>query len=304
MNLCDVTVVIPTYERVDQLLEALEKISACDPRPDEIIVHIDGDDTVTELAIALFEPLKIIRSLSQVGPGGGRNKAIAQAKHEIVASFDDDSYPIDTDYFSRLLQLFDRFPDVAVIGSAIYHRNEEVESDHAIAQWSADFIGCGCAYRRSVFLQTSGYVHLPIAYGMEEVDLSLRLHDMGWRILRTSWLRVFHDTVLEHHLSPKITAASICNQALLAYLRYPPNYWGFALAQCLNQVLWLTRHQRFAGIPQGILAIPSLLRDHQHDRHPVSSDALASYLQLRQPDVDKSFSLTPLPMLDLVHENT
>lgn len=292
---CPVTVVIPTYNRVDQLIEALERISACQPRPDEIIVHIDGDDKVTEPAIAQFQNIKIIHSSSQVGPGGGRNRAIAHAKYEIVASFDDDSYPIDPDYFSRLLQLFDRFPDVAVIGAAIYHQNEVIANDDSVAQWVADFVGCGCAYRKSVFLQTGGYVEIPVAYDMEEVDLSLRLHHLSWRILRSPWLRVFHNTALVHHLNPKITAASITNRALLAYLRYPPNYWGFAIAQCLNRVFWLIRHQRLAGILPGLTAIPQTLYQHQQHRQTVSAQSLSSYLHLRQTGHYESFPLDLLP---------
>lgn len=295
MDTCPITAIIPTYNRVDQLLEALAKISACHPRPSEVVVHIDGDDAVTESAIAHFQDVKIIRSTTQVGPGGGRNRAIAEATHEIVASFDDDSYPIDADYFGRLLQLFDRFPDVAVIGSAIYHQNEAIEPDQPVAQWVADFVGCGCAYRRSVFLETNGYVQLPVAYDMEEVDLSLRLHDLGWRILRSPWLRVFHNTALDHHLNPKITAASITNRALLAYLRYPSNYWGFAIAQCLNRVFWLVRHQRFAGILTGLIAIPHTFYQHQHHRQTVSAESLSSYLHLRQTGHYESFPLDLLP---------
>lgn len=297
MNHGEISVVIPTYNRPTKLLLTLEKILACHPCPSEIIVHIDGNDTETETVIhnSVFRGIRIVRSATQVGPGGGRNKAIAEAKHEIVASFDDDSYPIDADYFSRLIELFDRFPDVAVIGAAIYHQNEAIEPDAPVAQWSADFVGCGCAYRKSVFLQTDGYVQLPVAYDMEEVDLSLRLHDMGWRILRSSWLRVFHNTVLDHHQNPKITAASITNRALLAYLRYPPSYWGFGVAQCLNRILWLVRHQRRAGIKAGLLAIPSTIAQNKHHRQLVSSQSLQSYLHLRQVGIHESFPLDLLP---------
>lgn len=297
MDTCAVTVTIPTYNRRDQLLEALEKISSCRPQPSEIIVHIDGNDTVTHRALqnSLFQNIKIIKSSIQVGPGGGRNRAIAEAKNDIVASFDDDSYPIDSDYFSRLLQLFDRFPKVAVIGAAIYHQNEPIEPDVELAQWVADFVGCGCAYRKAAFLQTAGYVQLPIAYDMEEVDLSLRLHDLGWQILRSPWLRVFHNTALDHHLNPKITAASITNRALLAYLRYPPKYWGFAIAQCFNRILWLLRHQRRAGILQGLFAIPGAIHQNQQHRHRVSEQSLASFLHLRRTGIYESFPLDLLP---------
>jgi GT2 family glycosyltransferase len=293
MNTCKLTVAIPTYNRAEKLLNVLEKVSACSPKPDEIIVHIDGNDRTTETAIASreFDNIRILKSTNQVGPGGGRNRAIAEAKHDIVASLDDDSYPIDPDYFGRLMQLFDRFPDAAVIGAAIYHQNERIESDEPIAQWVADFVGCGCAYRKSVFLQTGGYVQLPIAYDMEEVDLSLRLHHIGWRILRSPWLRVFHDTTLDHHLNPNVTAASITNRILLAYLRYPPSYWGVAIAQCLNRIVWLMRHRRFAGILSGLFAIPRTIQHHRLHRQLVSTQSLKSYLHLRRTGIYESFPL-------------
>ena len=132
---------------------------------------------------------------------------------------------------------------------------------------------------------------MPVAYDMEEVDLSLRLHDLGWQIMRSPWLRVFHNTALDHHLNPKITAASITNRALFAYLRYPPHYWGFAIAQCCNRILWLMRHRRFAGILKGLLAIPYTLQQHRSHRQLVSLPTLQSYLHLRQTGLYESFSL-------------
>jgi GT2 family glycosyltransferase len=290
MNTCNISVVIPTYNRSEQLLEAIAKILACDPQPDEIIVHIDGGDNVTEQAIqnSQFQDVLILKSSSQVGPGGGRNKAIARAKHEIVASFDDDSYPIDTDYFARLLKLFERFPKAAVIGAAIYHLSETIEKDTLTAQWEHSFVGCGCAYRKDVFQATQGYVELPVAYGMEEVDLSLRLHDLSWGVLITPWLRVFHHTELKHHNNPKITAASISNQILLTYLRYPPFLWWIGFGQCLNRIVWLIKHQRFQGIVRGIANIPQAIYTNGKHRKPVTENNLKSFLALkRNPSLEE-----------------
>jgi GT2 family glycosyltransferase len=284
MNICAVSVVIPTYKRFEQLQAAIAQIYACDPAPAEVIVHVDGDDEETESQLAQLAILQLVvlRSRQQVGPGGGRNRAIAQAKHEIVASFDDDSYPLDRDYFARLLQLFTDFPQAAVIGATIIHRNEPVPIDAPTCHWVADFIGCGCAYRKAAFLQTSGYVPLPVAYGMEEVDLSLRLYHQGWQVLHGERLRVFHDTDLGHHSSTKVTAASIANLALLSYLRYPPQFWGMGLLQCLNRVRWLLLQRRYAGILTGVLRIPTLLWQHRHQRQTVASDGLRLYQKLRQ----------------------
>ena len=286
MSTCDISVVIPTYNRPNQLLEAIEKILECDPHPNEVIIHIDGGDNVTEQAIqtSQFQQVTIIKSATQVGPGGGRNRAIAQAKNAIVASFDDDSYPLDQDYFARLIRLFDTFPKAAVIGAAIYHINEPIHKDKLLAQWKPTFVGCGCAYRKDVFLQTKGYVELPVAYGMEEVDLSLRLHHIEWNILISPWLRVFHNTTLEHHSNPKVTAASIANLALLSYLRYPLSFWWLGVVQCLNRIFWLIGHNRLAGIAQGILTIPHLIVQYQQVRQPVSVNSLRTYLQLHQAE--------------------
>jgi GT2 family glycosyltransferase len=284
MNTCAISVAIPTYKRPTDLLQALAKIQQCNPCPDEIIVHIDGGDDETE-AILLAQNsdrIVILKSSQQVGPGGGRNRAIALAKHEIVASFDDDSYPIDGDYFTRLLRLFDQYPKAAVIGAAIYHRDEPIQPAAQTATWEHAFVGCGCAYRRSVFLEAQGYVELPVAYGMEEVDLSLRLYHRQWGVLITPWLRVFHDTHLSHHSSPKITAASIANQALLTYLRYPLSYWWVGAGQVGSRILWLLRHGRQAGVVKGVLSIPTLIQQHHPSRATVSQQTLQQFLALRK----------------------
>lgn len=290
-NSCPITVGIPTYQRLDKLPIALENILACDPQPDEIIIHVDGNDTTTANWVQEnFPQLKVIKSETQVGPGGGRNQIIKKARNSIIASFDDDSYPIDQDYFARLTHLFDQFPDTGIIAASIFHQGERVDPDTLTAFWTADFVGCGCAYCRDVFLQTNGYVSLPLAYGMEEADLSLRLHAMGWRILSSSWLRVFHNTQLKHHEDPHITAASIANQALLAYLRYPPILWGLGLIQCITRIGWLIQHQRYGGILKGITSIPTLLWQNKQQRQCLRARSIISYLKLRKNKIAVQFN--------------
>ncbi|TAE60381.1 MAG: glycosyltransferase family 2 protein [Nostocales cyanobacterium] len=294
MNNCNVTVIIPTYQRLSQLLQSLEKILECNPKPDEIIIHIDSNDNETDRGLRDYldnskiqeikREIKIItiKNSFHVGPGGGRNIAIEQAKNSIVASFDDDSYPLDRDYFQRLINIFADFPEAAVVSAKIFHINEEITPSTSSARWVSDFVGCGCAYRQEVFKQTAGYVSLPVAYGMEEVDLSLRLHDLGWKILESSNLRVFHNTQLEHHNNPKITAASIANLMLLTYLRYPVVLWWLGIAQCMNRIIWLVKYGRTSGILAGIFTIPNLIQHHYHLRHAISYKSLISYLHLRK----------------------
>jgi GT2 family glycosyltransferase len=281
-----ISAIVTAYERIEQTLATLRIIQSCTPPPDEILVHVDANRRDCEHAIRkAFPSVRVFRSDEQVGPGGGRNKLVDAAQFEFVASFDDDSYPIDSDYFARAAKLFEQFPGAAVICAALYHAGEAIGLDEKSAQWTADFSGGACIYRRQAFLASGGYVPLPVAYGMEEVDLAIRMHSRGGRILTTRWLRVFHNTNLDRHADPRVTAGSIANLALLAYLRYPVSLWVVGAGQCANRLVWLVRHGRRRGILKGVTMIPAHLRANHRYRLPVSRDAVRSYLDLRRNPV-------------------
>jgi GT2 family glycosyltransferase len=283
-----ISAIVTAYERLDQTLNTLRVLETCDPRPDEILVHVDANQTACVNAISqAFPNVRVIVSSERVGPGGGRNKLVAAATGDLIASFDDDSYPIDSDYFARVLKIFEQFPDASIVDAALYHAGEPIALDERKAQWTADFSGGACAYRRQAFLDAGGYVPLAVAYGMEEVDLALRLHSQGGKILSSSWLRVFHDTDLQRHAEPHVTAGSIANLALLAYLRYPVSLWSIGVWQCANRVLWLLRNGRRRGIWRGLTMIPGHLRFHRHFRRTVSNRAVRSYLALRRTPLEE-----------------
>jgi GT2 family glycosyltransferase len=285
--IANVSVVIPTYNRTEKLGVALEHILACDPAPAEVITHVDGGDIKTAGFLrSRFPGVKVLESEARVGPGGGRNKLIAAASLPIVASFDDDSYPIDHDYFGRLQAIFDRHAGAAVLGGVVFEDGDEIRTNKADCRWVADFHGGACAYRRSAFLETSGYVPLPVAYGMEEVDLALRLHAAGWGILESSWLRVRHESDRRHQYSPAITAGMVANVALCAYLRYPVTLWWVGAVQTMKMIWLMIRLRRFNGVLAGLGRIPVLAMRYRSYRSTVSSPKLRSYLRLRRNPKD------------------
>jgi GT2 family glycosyltransferase len=284
-----ISAIVTAYERVEQTLATLRVIHNCVPPPDEILVHVDANQIACENAVRdEFPDVRILRSEEQVGPGGGRNKLVSASQSELIASFDDDSHPIDADYFARALRVLDKFPEASIICAALYHAGESIGLDDRTAQWTADFSGGACILRRQAFLDAGGYVPLPVAYGMEEVDLAIRIHAQGGKILTTRSLRVFHNTDLKRHGDARVTAGSIANLALLAYLRYPVSLWGIGVGQCANRLLWLLRHGRRRGIVKGVTMIPAHLRANRKYRSPVSGKAVRSYLALRRAPIAES----------------
>ncbi|NJL52351.1 MAG: hypothetical protein HC930_09260 [Hydrococcus sp. SU_1_0] len=203
-------------------------------------------------------------------------------KNEIIASFDDDSYPCDRDYFSRLVDIFSSYSEASIVATAIYDQNHPIQADLKQASWTASFVGCGCAYKKSDFLKTDGYLKLPLAYGAEESDLAIQLYAKGRKILHTEWLRVYHDTSYHHHQSATINAASIANIALLAFIRYPWIVWGKTLLQVANRIIYALRKKRYAGIFLGLSHIPQQLWLYRHYRKPTSISVIKQYFQLRK----------------------
>jgi GT2 family glycosyltransferase len=203
------------------------------------------------------------------------------ASEPFVASFDDDSYPVDRDYFARVTNAFERYPNAGVIAATIDYREDERSPAQPESTRVSSFVGCGCAYRRHAWQTIEGYVPLPLAYGMEEVDVSLQFLDEGWTIVHDRRLRIYHDTDRGHHERPEVTAASIANRALLAYLRYPLRYWPLGLLQVVNRVVWSVRAGRVNGIADGIGQIPSLIQRHREYRNPVAGDTVSRFRALR-----------------------
>ena len=278
-----VTAIVTAYQRVDQTLTTLRILSDCNPAAGEIIVHVDGNELATlERLRSEFPKVRYLLSEDNVGPGGGRNKLVREATHPLVASFDDDSYPLDSDYFSRATRLFEAHPDASIITAKVFHQGDTILESEPKLEWTSDFSGGACVFRRDAIRSTTGYVPLTTAYGMEEVDLAMRLHAASKQILVTGWIRVFHDTDLKRHADPNVTAGRIANLFLLTYLRYPPSLWPIGFAQVVRLIFWLLTHGRQRGVIQGLLRVPAFLKHNRSHRQPLSRQAVRSYLALRR----------------------
>ncbi len=235
-----------------------------------------------------FSDVRILEGVDTLGPGGARNRLLGAASSEIVVSLDDDSFPVDNDFFAIAETSVAKNANAAVIAMNIIHDDEPMIERSNHAHEVADFVGCGCIYRKSVFLETDGYVPIQPAYGVEEADLTLQLLDRGWLIVHDNNLRVRHATTRSHQASAAVTSAHISNFALLGFLRYPVSCWGYSLAQVANRVIWSVRSKRYSGIVSGVLAIPEKIWRFRKLRRPVRPATLRKVRSLRSASVATS----------------
>ena len=279
----EVTVIIPTYGRAARLLETIERIMQCEPGPKAIIVHVDQSDGTVEKSIKPeFPTVLTLGSSNRLGPGGGRHKCLLHCETEFAASFDDDSWPADPDYFSRAEKVMRMHSDAAVVAARIWQRGEcEIRHDDRLVVVKS-FVGCGHVVRLGAYREVRGYLPRPVAYGMEETDLALQLFDRGWQIYQSGEIRVFHDTELAHHGSAENTAGSIANVALFGFLHYPMSYWPRASLQVANKAVDSLRRGRVAGVLSGLLSAPGICWNFRRYRAPLAASRVRAFLQARK----------------------
>ncbi len=279
MAIVPLSVVIPAHNRVQPLLVTLERILHCDPGPSEILVHVDGANSATLEAVAKQFPLvRLLSSPANLGPGGARDCLIRKASHEWVATFDDDSYTEDASYFARVIADIASHPHTAVFTSDF----TAPELRDMPLQQVAVFSGCGCVYNRSWYLRTRGYVPRVVAYGFEEVDLSLQLHALGGQILLDPKLNVIHDHPITGRFPEEIVTETILNAFLFPWVRYPFLMLPLGLIQAMRYALHAALTGEQSALLKAIQQLPSTLMRYQSLRAPVSSSAVWTWLRLRR----------------------
>jgi GT2 family glycosyltransferase len=275
-----ISAVVPAHRDLPPLLRTLDFLERCDPRPAEVLVHVDGGSAEILSSVRARHPaVRLLVSDELLGPGGSRNRLVAAAKYEWVANFDDDSFPAQVSYFGRVAALIDRFPDAAILSAASHAAEWQTSNIERVGIFS----GCGCVFRKSLFEKLGGFVPLPVAYGMEEVDLSLRTHAAGGLIIHDPLLRVRHEPLpgrVRDHAA--ISAAVLANTALFPALRFPWWLLGFGLYQILRRIVWMIQLGEGRSVLPGLRRMPQHLWMQREHRKPVPGRTVFSWQLLRR----------------------
>ena len=247
-------------------MRTLEKIFACDPLPQEVLLHYDGGwEPSRNFAQGPPVPVMVLRSPVNLGPGGGRDLMFKAASCDIVCSFDDDSWPVGKDYFQQALAVMNAFPKAAVMSPAVYLREKPLLPPMAEVGESVSFEGSASITRRSSYLTLPGYVPVPDAYGVEEVDIALQASAAGFQILRCPWLRAWHDRPYadyQHGLVPWVK-----NEVLMAYLRYPPVLQPWGWLRSVRHVINHYSPNRLGTLLRALSSTPAHCQQYARYRH-------------------------------------
>ena len=174
------SVVIPTYNRPDNLFRNLQALTR-QTFPDFEVVVVDQSDPAVEIPEEFKQKLEIRYVYSQQrGPALARNKGIREATGHVIAFTDDDCIP-EADWLEKAARHFDRG---AIAGLEGRVRSEKVGDPKYRTVSNVDFEGIGFMtanmfYRRDLLLKVNGFdERFPDAF-REDTDLAWRIQDFG-----------------------------------------------------------------------------------------------------------------------------
>lgn len=130
-NRTTVTVIIPTYRRLDILIQCLQGVYAMNRQPNQVLVVYRPDDDpetahwLTEVACSTYSTLQLV-PVFKAGVVAALNAGLAVAESDVIAIFDDDAIP-HPDWLSRILPHFTQTDVGAAGGRDIVHDHPPVK---------------------------------------------------------------------------------------------------------------------------------------------------------------------------------
>ena len=188
------TVIITTRNRLDSLRQTLDVLVRLDPRPDEIIVCADGCTDGTAAYVRTLPGVRLIINEQGRGSIASRDTMMRQASGDIILSFDDDSYPIESHFVKIVLGLFEGNPRLAI--AAFPQLSDEfpdslTRADFGPSYFIGTYASSSASIRRSVYMELGGYA--PLFYHVyEEPDFALRCVAAGWQVKYETSIHVRH----------------------------------------------------------------------------------------------------------------
>ena len=239
-----VSFLVITYNRKDYLSDTLRRILEQDYQPIEVLIvdnnSTDGTDRVVKTSYN--QPfIKYIRLSENVGVAKARNVAIKNATGHITITLDDDALILGKDSTKKIVKKFESDKKIGVLAFKIVnnstgkiltrefpHRNKSLDPDKEFE--TTYFIGAGHAIRKEVFDKVGPYMNS--FYGMEELDLSYRILDMGYKIIYFPEVTVIHKRTEKARITEE-WEHMLVNRMKMLYRNLP---WRYVFT---NMILWM-----------------------------------------------------------------
>lgn len=214
----NIDIVIPTYNGAGHISKLLSSIKKQTYSNYNCFVIDDFSTDNTAAAVKADYPwVHLIEQTENNGPAKNRNTAIELGDSPYIVIFDDDAFLKDTDWLAKAMAIMDRNPKIGQLAAMIvsgydenilldcgisrygylfgglYHQKsvEQVGGKHLISRSTLGACSAGTILRRDVFEKAGGF-DPEYFYPVEDLDLSLRIHLLGYDVRYEPALVTYH----------------------------------------------------------------------------------------------------------------
>lgn len=285
-------ITIATHNRRTELERTCTQIAQLDEQPDELLICADGctDDTVTWVKTNLPRARLLVHPVAKHSIRS-RDELIRATGCEIVVGLDDDSYPLNADFVTRVKKRFAEHPRCAVL--SFPQRTDEFPATLAQIDFgpmlrTGTYVNAASAIRCSAYLELGGWP-LFFEHMGDEPDFALRCLAAGWEVIhdptsliRHHWSGLMRNEQRNHHRHAR-------NEIWSVLLRCPSPWWPFMIVRrAAGQMFYAARRgpRWLIYEPRWWYAALSGAPRAWRERHPVPATVYRQWLRLlRQPEV-------------------
>ena len=191
-----VSVVIPGHNRPDSLretLNALREQTLSLKKYEVIVIGFTGTSlqAVADENAKLAKHAFTYKEIHTRWPDAKRNEGIRLAKGDIVAFTDDDVLP-QSDWLEKLIESFEKNPDVIGVEGYTDGDNTPILSHATKNTKGGEYPTCNLAFKKSVLQKIGGFDEA-YHFFREDTDIAYRAAQQG-KIIFDSNVKVFHPT--------------------------------------------------------------------------------------------------------------
>lgn len=251
------SVIVPAYNRRDELLTCLASLRACalERGGIEVVVVDDGSTDGTTSAVRdRFPAVRLVDLRENRGPSYARNIGILEARGDLLLFLDSDARPGSPHVFESALRWFSEHKETGTVGGEVrcYEAGQNVAYGRLICRngdsrsvsvplepgryVACDFLPtCGCFVRGEVARRVGGF-DPGYGFGGEDKDFGYRIGKAGY----TNYLSA--DCAVRHYHSPRGRRTDETYRYHKTRMRFvlkhaSPGATGVAIASWLGLVL-------------------------------------------------------------------
>ena len=187
-----VSVIIVNWNRCDDVIETLQKLSNINYKNIEIILIDNGsDDKSLEIFKQKFPSINLIALPNNIGCEDGNNVGILNSNGEFILFLDSDA-DIEPDGINKIVSVFNTDDKIGIVEPRIIRpADNKILNEAKYWPKSNTFTGCVVAFRASVF-QEVGLRPGEFFLYSSEPEICLRVIEAGFKILHCSDIVGYH----------------------------------------------------------------------------------------------------------------